>query len=154
MSITATASPRLFAGKRGLMLASILFLNFVVWLDSAKFSLLNPFWSVDLHLTTAQISSVTASYLLGYFPAAARRDHGRPHRRQADARHLHRRCDRAVGDDGLRPHLRGDVVAELPVRHLLRFLWAPSQRLLSVWFPGALNARATSTWMSSCLVAG
>lgn len=68
MSITATAAPRLFAGKRGLMLASILFLNFVVWLDSAKFSLLNPFWSVDLHLTTAQISSVTASYLLGYFP--------------------------------------------------------------------------------------
>ncbi|GEL23856.1 hypothetical protein PSU4_28100 [Pseudonocardia sulfidoxydans NBRC 16205] len=155
MSITATAAPRLFAGKRGLMLASILFLNFVVWLDSAKFSLLNPFWSVDLHLTTAQISSVTASYLLGYFPllllAGIMAD-------RIGAKLMLVIC--ICGVTVLSATMAFvQTYEEMWWRNFLfgiffGFLWAPSQRLLSVWFPGALNARATSTWMSSCLVAG
>ncbi|QRP46414.1 MFS transporter [Amycolatopsis sp. FDAARGOS 1241] len=146
---------KLFTGRRGLMLASILIVNFVVWLDSAKFSLLNPFWSTDLHLSPSQISSVTASYLLGYFPLLLL------------AGIL---ADRLGAKQMLIICISGVTVLsatmafvhtynEMWWRNLIfgvffGFSWAPSQRLLSVWFPGALGARATSTWMSSTLIAG
>jgi sugar phosphate permease len=159
MAITATTAPakplKLLAGKRGLLLVSILFLNFVVWLDSAKFSLLNPFWSAELHLSTSQISSVTASYLLGYFPllllAGILAD-------RIGAKIMLVIC--IVGVTALSASMAFvHTYDEMWWRNLLfgiffGFLWAPSQRLLSVWFPGALGARATSTWMSSTLVAG
>ncbi|MFC5948013.1 MFS transporter [Pseudonocardia lutea] len=156
MSLTAATAPmRLFAGRRGLMLASILLLNFVVWLDSAKFSLLNPFWSADLHLSPAQISGATASYLLGYFPllllAGIMAD-------RVGAKLMLVIC--IVGVTVLSATMAFvHTYEEMWWRNFFfgiffGFLWAPSQRLLSVWFPGALNARATSVWMSSCLVAG
>jgi MFS family permease len=156
MAVTAPTPPlRLLAGKRGLMLVSILFLNFVVWLDTAKFSLLNPFWSVDLHLDPAQISSVTASYLLGYFPllllAGIMAD-------RIGAKQMLIIC--VVGVTALSCTMAFvTTYDEMWWRNFFfgiffGFLWAPSQRLLSVWFPGALGARATSTWMSSTLVAG
>jgi MFS family permease len=137
------------------MLATILFVNFVVWLDSAKFSLLNPFWSADLHLTPVQISSVTASYLLGYFPllllAGILAD-------RIGAKQMLIIC--IVGVTVLSAtmafvHTYGEMWWRNFVFGIFfGFLWAPSQRLLSVWFPGALGARATSTWMSSTLIAG
>jgi MFS family permease len=156
MAMTAPTPPlRLLTGKRGLMLVSILFLNFVVWLDSAKFSLLNPFWSTELHLAPAQISSVTASYLLGYFPllllAGILAD-------RIGAKQMLIIC--IVGVTVLSSTMAFvHTYEEMWWRNFFfgiffGFLWAPSQRLLSVWFPGALGARATSTWMSSCLVAG
>ncbi|MFC4943108.1 MFS transporter [Pseudonocardia sp. GCM10023141] len=117
MAITAPTPPlRLLAGKRGLMFVSILFLSFVVWLDSAKFSLLNPFWSAELHLAPAQISSVTASYLLGYFPllllAGVLAD-------RIGAKQMLIIC--ILGVTVLSAtmafvHLRGDVVAQFPPR--------------------------------------
>jgi MFS family permease len=137
------------------MFVSILFLNFVVWLDSAKFSLLNPFWSAELHLAPAQISSVTASYLLGYFPllllAGILAD-------RIGAKQMLIIC--IVGVTVLSATMAFvHTYEEMWWRNFLfgiffGFLWAPSQRLLSVWCPGALGARATSMWMSSCLVAG
>ena len=156
MGITApTPALRLLSGRRGLMLVTILFVNFVVWLDSAKFSLLNPFWSADLHLTPVQISSVTASYLLGYFPllllAGVLAD-------RIGAKQMLIIC--VVGVTVLSAtmafvHTYGEMWWRNFVFGIFfGFLWAPSQRLLSVWFPGALGARATSTWMSSTLIAG
>jgi sugar phosphate permease len=156
MGITAPAPAlRLLSGRRGLMLVTILFVNFVVWLDSAKFSLLNPFWSADLHLTPVQISSVTASYLLGYFPllllAGVLAD-------RIGAKQMLIIC--VVGVTVLSAtmafvHTYGEMWWRNFVFGIFfGFLWAPSQRLLSVWFPGALGARATSTWMSSTLIAG
>ncbi|MCW0215446.1 MAG: MFS transporter [Pseudonocardia sp.] len=164
MAVTPTGTPagtaptpalRLFAGKRGLMLVSILFLNFVVWLDTAKFSLLNPFWSADLGLDPAQISSVTASYLLGYFPllllAGILAD-------RLGAKQMLIICVLGVtvlSSTMAFVHTYGEMWwRNFFFGIFFGFLWAPSQRLLSVWFPGALGARATSTWMSSTLVAG
>lgn len=150
-----TTELRLFTGRRGLLLVTILFVNFVVWLDTAKFSLLNSFWSADLHLTTSQISSVTASYLLGYFLllmlAGVLAD-------RIGAKLMLIICILGVtvlSASMAFVHTYGEMWwRNLVFGVFFGFLWAPSQRLLSVWFPGPLGARATSTWMSSTLVAG
>ncbi|TQS46139.1 MFS transporter [Cryptosporangium phraense] len=157
MSLAAPVArtERLFAGKRGLLLGTVLFVNFVVWLDSAKFSLLNPYWSADLHLTPAQISSVVASYLLGYFPllllAGILSD-------RLGAKLMLIIC--VLGVTVLSASMAFvHTYTEMWWRNFVfgiffGFLWAPSQRLLALWFPGALGARATATWMSSTLIAG
>lgn len=68
VSTEMTISPRFFSGKRKFVFMAVVLTNFVVWLDTAKFGVLNPFWAKELNLSPSQISSVAASYLLGYFP--------------------------------------------------------------------------------------
>lgn len=157
MADITAAQPQLgfLAGRRRIVFIAILLVNFTVWLDVAKFGLLAPFWSKDLHLTPAQISGAAASYLLGYFPmlflAGVLAD-------RLGAKRLLLIC------------ISGVIVmsasmafvttyGEMWWRNLIfgvffGFLWAPCNRLLAMWFPGSHGARATSIWMSSTLLAG
>ena len=146
---------RMFAGRRGLLLATVLFANFVFWLDVAKFGLLNPFWSKDLGLTPAQISSASASYLLGYFPLLLLAG--------IIADRIGPKILLVIGIAGVTVLSASMAFVhtydELYWRNLVFGIffglsWAPAQRLLAMWFPGKDLVRATSTWMSSTLAAG
>lgn len=155
MADTITPHLPFLAGRRRLVFIAILLVNFTVWLDVAKFGLLAPFWSKDLHLAPAQISGASASYLLGYFPVLF------------VAGVL---ADRVGAKRMLVICISGVIVmsasmayvtsyGELWWRNLVfgiffGFLWAPCNRLLAVWFPGSYGTRATSIWMSSTLLAG
>lgn len=146
---------RLLSGRRGLLFFIILAVNFIVWLDVAKFGLLNPFWSADLGLTTEQIAQASASYLLGYFPvlliAGVLSD-------RFGAKKMLVIC--VVGVTVLSASMALVVnYEELYWRNLIfgvffGFLWAPSQRIISSWYPGTMSPKATAVWMSSTLLPG
>lgn len=157
MADTTAPQPQFafLAGRRKLVFIAILLVNFTVWLDSAKFGILAPFWAKDLHLSPSQISGATASYLLGYFPvlfvAGVLAD-------RIGAKRMLVICMSGVivmsasmafvttyGEMWWRNFIFGIFFG---------FLWAPCNRLLAVWFPGSYGARATSIWMSSTLLAG
>ncbi|MHB1592930.1 MAG: MFS transporter [Streptosporangiaceae bacterium] len=144
-----------FAGRRRLVFIAILLTNFTVWLDVAKFGLLAPFWSKDLHLTPPQISGAVASYLLGYFPmlflAGILAD-------RLGAKRMLLICMSGVTVMSASMAFV-TTYTEMWWRNLIfgiffGFLWAPCNRLLAMWFPGSHGARATSIWMSSTLLAG
>jgi MFS family permease len=156
MSTASTFKPdRLLSGKRGFLFIIILAVNFIVWLDVAKFGLLNPFWSADLGLTTEQIAQASASYLLGYFPmlllAGVLSD-------RFGAKKMLIIC--VVGVTVLSASMAlVQNYDELYWRNLIfgvffGFLWAPSQRIISSWYPGSMSPKATAVWMSSTLLPG
>jgi MFS family permease len=154
MSIASTFRPeKLMSGKRGLLFGIILLTNFVVWLDVAKFGLLTPFWSAELGLTTEQIAQAAASYLLGYFPvlfiAGFLAD-------RFGAKRLLVICVAGVTILSISTGMVHNY-QELYWRNLIfgvffGFLWAPSQRIISSWFPGTMSPKATAVWMSSTLL--
>ena len=143
------------SGKRGLLFFIILVVNFVVWLDVAKFGLLNPFWSAELNLNPEQIAQASASYLLGYFPMLLIAGV------LADRFGAKRMLVICVAGVTVMSASTGLVVNydELYWRNLIfgvffGFLWAPSQRLISNWYPGTMSPKATAVWMSSTLLPG
>lgn len=156
MSAVSTFRPdRLLSGKRGFLFVIILIVNFVVWLDVAKFGLLNPFWSAELHLTPEQIAQASASYLLGYFPvlliAGVLAD-------RFGAKRMLVICVSGVTVMSASTGLVANY-DELYWRNLIfgvffGFLWAPSQRIIANWFPGTMSPKATAVWMSSVLLPG
>lgn len=154
--VSSTFKPdKLWSGKRGLLFVVILVVNFVVWLDVAKFGLLNPYWSAELGLTTDQIAQASASYLLGYFPVLLLAGV------LADRFGAKRMLIICVAGVTVMSAMTGAVTNydELYWRNLVfgvffGFLWAPSQRIISNWFPGTMSPKATAVWMSSVLLPG
>ena len=67
MASAATADVSSRWGKRHLVFASIVLVNFTIWLDEGIFGALTPYWSADLGLTPSQIGTGSAAYLLTYF---------------------------------------------------------------------------------------
>lgn len=140
-------------GKRRWVFFAVLYTNFVVWLDTAKFSVLTPFWAADLHADAGQIASISAAYLLGYFPmlflAGVLADRLGP-------RLMLLICLSGVtvlGGSMALVHTAG----ELYWRNLLfgvffGFLWAPCQRMLAVWFPPIETAKVTAAWVASQMI--
>lgn len=143
------------SGKRGLVFIAILLTNFTVWLDTAKFGVLAPFWAADLKLTPSQISGAAASYLLGYFPlllvAGILAD-------RLGARRMLLICVAGVtvlSASMAFVHTYGELYWRNFVFGLFfGFLWAPCNRLLAMWFPGVAGTKVTSIWMSTTLLAG
>jgi sugar phosphate permease len=140
-------------GKRRWVFYAVLYTNFVVWLDTAKFSVLTPFWAADLGADASNIASISASYLLGYFPmlflAGVLADRLGP-------RLMLLICLSGVtvlGGSMAFVH----TVGELYWRNLLfgiffGFLWAPCQRMLAVWFPAIETAKVTAAWVASQMI--
>jgi sugar phosphate permease len=139
--------------QRIVVFAAVLFVNLVVWMDSAKTSILVPYWSRDLHLGPPQISSILSSYLLGYFPmlflAGMLAD-------RLGAKRLLLIC--VAGVAVLSASMAFvTTYEEMWVRNLIfgiffGLLWAPCNRLIAVWFPGHERAKYAAIWMSSTLL--
>jgi MFS family permease len=149
ISVTPTST------KRFVVFGAILLVNFVVWLDSAKTGALVPFWAASLHLTPPQISSILASYLLGYFPmlflAGIVAD-------RIGAKLLLLIC---IGGVIVLSASMAFVTSyeEFWIRNLIfgvffGLLWAPCNRLISVWFPPQERPKFAAIWMSSTLLSG
>ncbi|MGY1633722.1 MFS transporter [Geodermatophilus sp. SYSU D01186] len=155
MSVTTGAArPSIkIDGKRRWVFYAVLYTNFVVWLDTAKFSVLTPFWAADLGADATQIASISASYLLGYFPmlflAGVLADRIGP-------RLMLLICLTGV------TVLGGSMafvttVDEMYWRNMLfgvffGFLWAPCQRMLAVWFAPIETAKVTAAWVASLMI--
>jgi len=152
---TDSQAMRVLSGKRGLVFIAVLLTNFTVWLDTAKFGVLAPFWAAELHLTPSQISGAAASYLLGYFPlllvAGVLSD-------RLGARRMLLICISGVtvlSASMAFVHTYNELYWRNFIFGLFfGFLWAPCNRLLAMWFPGVVGAKVTSIWMSSTLLAG
>jgi len=151
---TGTARPSIkLDGKRRWVFYAVLYTNFVVWLDTAKFSILTPFWAADLGADAGQIAAISAAYLLGYFPmlflAGVLADRLGP-------RLMLLICLSGVtvlGGSMAFVH----TADEMYWRNLLfgvffGFLWAPCQRMLAVWFPPIETAKVTAAWVASQMI--
>ncbi|MET4638118.1 MFS transporter [Mycetocola sp. 2940] len=141
--------------KRRLVLITIVFVNFVVWMDSGKFGLLTPFWSADLGFDTAQIGQISSAYLLGYFPmlfiAGILADRFGP-------KPLLITCVAGVTVLGVSMVFVTNY-SELWWRNLIfgvffGLLWAPCQRMLAVWFPNIDIPRVTAFWVGAMMLTG
>lgn len=141
--------------KRRLVLITVVLTNFVVWMDSGKFGILTPFWSADLGFDTSQIGSISSAYLLGYFPmlflAGILADRIGP-------KILLLVCLAGVTLMGI-SMIFVETYGELFVRNLIfgvffGLLWAPCQRMLSVWFPTVDIPRVTAIWVGSQMLVG
>lgn len=144
---------KLLSGKRGFLFIIILTVNFIVWLDVAKFGLLTPFWAAELNFSTEQIAQASASYLLGYFPillcAGVLSD-------RFGAKRMLVICVIGVtvlsATMGLVQNFEEMYWRNLIFGVFFGFLWAPSQRIISSWYPGTMGPKATAVWMSSVLL--
>lgn len=158
MSITSnpisTFRPdKLFSGKRGLLFATILVVNFVVWFDSVKFGLLNPYWAAELRLGPEEIGLVSSAHLLGYFPvlliAGFLSD-------RFGAKKMLIICLTGVTvlsiSTGLVQNFEELYWRELIFGVFFGFSWGPAQRLISNWFPGTMGPKATAVWVSSVVL--
>ncbi|MFF2255465.1 MFS transporter [Streptomyces sp. NPDC058142] len=140
---------------RWLVLAVLVALNLVVWLDELKFSQLSPFWSSALHLDATQTASILSAYYIGYAPALlvagflADRFGPRPLLIVA-----------AGGVTALSVAMVGVTTAgEMFWRNAVfgvffGFVWAPSNRMIANWFDAVDRTRATSIWLAGSSVAG
>jgi sugar phosphate permease len=141
--------------KRRLVLITVIFTNFVVWMDSGKFGLLTPFWSADLGFDTEQIGAISSAYLLGYFPmlfiAGVLADRFGP-------KPLLITCVAGVTVLGISMVFVTNY-SELWWRNLIfgvffGLLWAPCQRMLAVWFPNVDIPRVTAMWVGAQMLTG
>jgi sugar phosphate permease len=156
MSNPAPAVPRLGdTNKRRLVLFTVVFVNFVVWADSGKFGILTPFWSADLGFDPSQIGTISSAYLLGYFPmlflAGVLADRFGP-------KPLLVICLVGVTIMGI-SMIFVQTYDELYWRNLVfgiffGLLWAPCQRMLSVWFPTVDIPRVTAMWVGAQMLTG
>lgn len=141
--------------ERLIVFLAVTLTNVVVWLDVAKFGVLTPFWAKDLHLTTVQISSVTAAYLLGYFPllflAGILAD-------RIGAKRLLLVCIggvTVVSGSMAFVHTAEELwIRQLVFGVMFGLLWAPCNRMIAVWFPSQERAKYTAIWMSTTLLSG
>jgi MFS family permease len=142
------------AGKRRWVLITVLWANLGVWLDSAKTSLLTPYWAGELGLDAEQIASVSSAYLLGYFPtlfiAGFLADRIGPKKMLII-------CLSGVTVMGF-TMAAVQTYNEMYWRNLIfgvffGFLWAPCQRLLAVWFPVVDTPKVTGLWVGSTMIA-
>lgn len=152
---TPAASAAIDTNKRRLVLITVVLVNFIVWMDSGKFGILTPFWSEDLGFDTAQIGSISSAYLLGYFPmlfiAGFLADRIGP-------KPLLLICLAGVTALGISMIFVVNY-EELFWRNLIfgvffGLLWAPCQRMLSVWFPNVDIPRVTAMWVGSQMLVG
>ena len=152
MASAAIAKPTARFGKRHLVFASIVLVNFTIWLDEGIFGALTPFWSKGLNLSAAQIGTGSAAYLLTYFIMLFVSGV---------------LCDRF----GARPLLAIAIVGcsalsaammlvndyhDLVLRNLafglfFGLLWAPCNRLIAIWLPAHERAKYAAIWMSSTM---
>lgn len=141
--------------KRRLVLITVVLTNFIVWMDSGKFGILTPFWSADLGFDTSQIGTISSAYLLGYFPmlflAGILADRIGP-------KILLITCLVGVTVMGI-SMIFVTSYGELFWRNLIfgvffGLLWAPCQRMLSVWFPTVDIPRVTAIWVGSQMLVG
>ncbi|MCL6547416.1 MAG: MFS transporter [Alicyclobacillus sp.] len=153
-ALASNTAPSMGFGKRHIVFWAAILVNFIVWVDDAVFGTLTPYWAGALHLTSAQIGSISASYLLGYFPilfiAGFLADLIGP-------KILLTIC--LVGCSALSTSmLFMHTASELWWRNFIfgiffGFLWAPSNRVLAIWFPQKERIRYTSLWFSSTMAA-
>lgn len=154
---SSTASAPLISdtNKRRLVLITVVLTNFIVWMDSGKFGILTPFWSADLGFDTSQIGTISSAYLLGYFPMLF------------IAGFL---ADRVGPKPLLITCLAGVTVLGVSMIFVVNYeelfwrnlvfgvffglLWAPCQRMLSVWFPSVDIPRVTAIWVGSQMLVG
>jgi MFS family permease len=139
-------------GKRHTVFAIICLVNLTVWMDEGIFGALTPYWAKDFHLTPTQIGTGSAAYLLGYFPllfvAGVLAD-------RFGAKRMLLFC--VIGCSVLSAAmLLVHDYATLVVRNILfgvcfGFLWAPCNRLISLWLPAHERVRYGAIWFSSCM---
>ncbi|WP_423797925.1 MFS transporter [Neobacillus sp. SAB-20_R2A] len=141
--------------KRFIVLAIVFAINFVVWMDESVFAVLTPLWSGSLKLTTAQIGSASAAYLLGYFPvlfiAGILSD-------RIGAKKMLVIC--LVGVSVLSASMAFvDSYSTLYLRNIVfgiffGFLWAPCNKMMAMWLPSRERARYAAIWMSFTMASG
>jgi MFS family permease len=136
--------------RRWFVFAALLSLTFGIWLDEAKFSTLAAFWAASLHLNAAQVANVSSAYLLGYAPmllvAGALADWIGPRRLLL------------ISGAGVTVLSASMVLVttydEMWWRNLVfglffALLWAPSNRMLAIWFPAHERTKVTSIWLGA-----
>lgn len=146
------ASTRWAWSKRHTVFAIICLVNLTVWMDEGIFGALTSYWAKDLNLTPTQIGTGSAAYLLGYFPllfvAGVLAD-------RFGAKRMLLFC--VVGCSILSAAMLAvHDYTTLVVRNVrfgicFGFLWAPCNRLLSLWLPAHERVRYGAIWFSSCM---
>lgn len=139
-------------GKRHLVFASIVLVNFTIWLDEGIFGALTPFWSADLKLTASQIGTGSAAYLLTYFlmlfVSGMLCDRFGARRLLATA---------IIGCSALSAAMifvddyQSLVIRNLAFGLFFGLLWAPCNRLIAIWLPPHERAKYAAIWMSSTM---
>ena len=139
-------------GKRHLLFASIVVINFTIWLDEGIFGALTPFWSADLKLTAAQIGTGSAAYLLTYFlmlfisGLLCDRFGARPLLATAIIG-----CSALSAAMMLVDDYQSLVIRNLAFGLFFGLLWAPCNRLIAIWLPPHERAKYAAIWMSSTM---
>jgi len=136
--------------RRWFVFGALLSLTFGIWLDEAKFSTLAAFWAASLHLNATHVANVSSAYLLGYAPmllvAGALADWIGPRRLLL------------ISGAGVTVLSASMVLVttyqEMWWRNLIfglffALLWAPSNRMLAIWFPAQERTKVTSIWLGS-----
>ena len=139
-------------GKRHLVFASIVLVNFTIWLDEGIFGALTPFWSADLNLTAEQIGTGSAAYLLTYFlmlfvsGVVCDRIGARPLLAIAIIG-----CSALSAAMVLVDDYQSLVIRNLAFGLFFGLLWAPCNRLIAIWLPPHERAKYAAIWMSSTM---
>lgn len=117
------------------------------------FGALTPYWAKDLNLTPGQIGTGSAAYLLGYFPmlfvAGILSD-------RFGAKRMLMIC--LLGCSALSAGMllvhdySGLVVRNILFGIFFGFLWAPCNRMLTLWMPHTERVRYAAIWFSSVMV--
>lgn len=141
-------------GKRHTVFLIVVIANFAVWLDEGMFGAVTPYWSKAIHLSASQIGTVSGAYLLGYFPllllAGFLAD-------KFGAKRMLILC--LIGcaiTSAAMPFINS--YEALFIRNIVfgiffGFLWAPCNRMMTLWLPGHERAKFAAIWMSSTIFA-
>ena len=152
MASAATADVPSRWGKRHLVFASIVLVNFTIWLDEGIFGALTPYWSADLGLTPSQIGTGSAAYLLTYFlmlfvsGVLCDRFGARPLLAIAIIG-----CSALSAAMVLVDDYQSLVIRNLAFGLFFGLLWAPCNRLIAIWLPAHERAKYAAIWMSSTM---
>ena len=139
-------------GKRHLVFASIVLVNFTIWLDEGIFGALTPYWSADLKLTPEQIGTGSAAYLLTYFlmlfvsGVLCDRFGARPLLATAIIG-----CSALSAAMVLVDDFQSLIIRNLAFGLFFGLLWAPCNRLIAIWLPPHERAKYAAIWMSSTM---
>jgi MFS family permease len=151
MASSSGAAPQGW-GKRHTIFAIICLVNLTIWLDEGVFGALTPYWSKALNLTPTEIGTGSAAYLLGYFPmlfvAGLLSD-------RYGARRMLILCVLGCSVLSAAMFLVHDYTT-LVIRNILfgiffGFLWAPCNRMITMWLAPHERAQYAAIWFSSCM---